>query len=82
MHKLSDELEFRPDRTLTTELATLERLKNSHRLIMGKWCHHASLFIFDRIIIKIAVTRTGIKAWSSLILGRIRPLILELLALE
>ena len=30
---------------------------------------------------KLLVTRTGIKAWSSLILGRIRPLILELLAL-
>ena len=31
---------------------------------------------------KFLVTRTGIKAWSSSILGRIRPLILELLALE
>ena len=31
---------------------------------------------------KLLVTRTGIKAWSSLILGRIRPLILELLVLE
>ena len=31
---------------------------------------------------KLLVTRTGIKAWSSSILGRIRPLILELLALE
>ena len=31
---------------------------------------------------KLLVTRTGIKAWSSLILGGIRPLILELLALE
>ena len=39
---------------LTTELAALERLKISHRLIMGKWCLHASLFIFDRIIIKVA----------------------------
>ena len=39
---------------LTTELAALERLKNSHRLIMGKWCLHASLFIFVRIIIKVA----------------------------
>ena len=38
--------------------------------------------IFDRITIKVVVTRTGIKArWSS-ILGRIRPLILKLLALE
>ena len=31
---------------------------------------------------KLLVTRTGIQAWSSSILGRIRPLILELLALE
>ena len=45
---------------------------------MGKWCIHASLFIFDQIIIKVA----GIKARSSSTLGRIRPLILELLALE
>ena len=39
---------------LTTELAALESLKISHRLIMGKWCLHASSFIFVRIIIKVA----------------------------
>ena len=39
---------------LTMELAALERLKNSHRLTMGKWCLHASSFIFDRIIMKVA----------------------------
>ena len=40
---------------VTTELAALELLNNfSYRLIMGKWCSHASLFIFDRIIIKVA----------------------------
>ena len=39
---------------LTTELAALERLKISHRLIMGKCCLHATSFIFDRIIIKVA----------------------------
>ena len=38
---------------LTTELAALEHLKISNRLIMDKWCLHASLFIFDRIIIKV-----------------------------
>ena len=38
----------------TTELAALERLKKSHRLIMGKWCLHANSFILDRIIIKVA----------------------------
>ena len=37
---------------MTTELAALERLKISHRLIMGKWCLHASSVIFDRIINK------------------------------
>ena len=38
----------------TTELAALKRRKISHRLIMGKCCLHANLFIFDRIIIKVA----------------------------
>ena len=67
---------------LTTELAGLEGLKNSHRLIMGKCCLHASSFIFYPIIIKLLVIRTGIKARTSLILGRIRLLTLELLTLE
>ena len=40
--------------SLTTKLAALERLKISHRLIMGKWYLHAGSFIFDRIIIKVA----------------------------
>ena len=39
---------------LTTELADFERLKISHRLIMEKCYLHACLFIFDRIIIKVA----------------------------
>ena len=70
-------------RPLTTELAALECLKVSYRLIMGKSCLHASAFIFDWIVIKVAaVTRTGIKVWISLISGRIRLLPLELLALE
>ena len=46
---------------------------------MGKWCLHASSFIFDRIIIKVA---GNLKARTSLISGRIRLLILELLALD
>ena len=41
----------------------------------------ARSFLFESSS-KLLVTRTGIKAWSSSILGRIRPLILELLALE
>ena len=36
------------------ELAALERLKLSHRLIMGKWCLQASSFTFDRIFVKLA----------------------------
>ena len=39
---------------LTMELAALQRLKISHRFIMGKWCLHASSFIFDQITIKVA----------------------------
>ena len=34
MHESSDEFEFRPD--WTAELAAFERLKQTHRLIMGK----------------------------------------------
>ena len=49
---------------------------------MGKWCLHSSWFIFDRIIIKVAGNKDRHKARSSLTLGRIRPLMLELLALE
>ena len=66
---------------LTTELAALERQKNPHRLIMGKWCLHASSFFIESSS-KLLVTRTGIKARTSLISGRIRLLTLELLALE
>ena len=55
---------------LTTELAALECLKISHRLIMGKWCLHASSFIFDQIIIKVAGNQDRhIKARMSLISG-------------
>ena len=39
---------------LTREFAALEVQKISHRLVMGKCCLHASLFIFDRIFIKVA----------------------------
>ena len=49
---------------------------------MGKWCLHASSFIFIESSSKLVVIRTGIKARSSSIVGRIRPLILKLLALE
>ena len=39
---------------LTTELAALEVWNIFHRPIMGKWCLHASSFILNRIIIKVA----------------------------
>ena len=39
---------------LTTELDALARLKIFHRLIMVKWCLHASSFIFDQIISRVA----------------------------
>ena len=54
MHKISEEFEFRPDRTTDYGVAALERLKRYHRLIMGKCCLHASSFVFYRIIIKVA----------------------------
>ena len=54
MHKISDEFEFRPDWTTDYGVSYFERLKISHRLIMGKCCLHASSFIFDQIIIKVA----------------------------
>ena len=38
-------------------------------------------FLIDSSL-KLQVTRTDIKAWSNLILGQIRPIILEFLALE
>ena len=54
MHKISEEFEVRPDRTTDYGVNCLEHLKNSHRLIMGKCCHHASSFSFYQIIIKVA----------------------------
>ena len=55
---------------LTMEFAALERLKISHRLIMGKWCLHASLFIFDRIIIKVAGNQDRHKSLVEFDFGR------------
>ena len=54
MHKNSDVFEFRPDRTTDYGVSCLERLKMSLRVIIGKCSAHASSFIFDRIIIKVA----------------------------
>ena len=54
---------------LTTELAALEHLQNFHRLIMGKCCLHASSFIFDRIIIKVAGNRDRHKSLDEFDFG-------------
>ena len=78
MHKISDEFEFRPVGPLTTKLAALELLKYFPKTYNGKML---SPFLIE-LSSKLLITRTGIKARSSSILGRIRPLILELLALE
>ena len=43
----------------TTELAALERLKKSHRLIKGKMMPA----VFDKIVSYLQVMRTCIEAW-------------------
>ena len=53
MHRISS-LTFGQIGPLTMELAALDHLKISHGLIMGKWCLQGSLFIFDRIFVKLA----------------------------
>ena len=70
---------------LTTELAALEHLKISHRLKMGKCCLHASSFIFDQIIIKVAGNQDMHKSSDEFDFGPddgIRLLTLELLPLN
>ena len=42
-----------PDQTTLSQLGALVRLKNSHSLILGKWCLQASTLIFDRIFAKL-----------------------------
>ena len=54
----------------------------SHILIMENGVSMLARSFLIQSSSKLLVTRTGIKAWSSSILGRIRPLILELLALK
>ena len=72
MHKISDEFEFRPDRTTDYGVSCPLGLKISHRLIMGKWCLHASSLIFDRIIIKVAGNQDRHKSLDEL---EFRPLV-------
>ena len=65
------------------ELAALERLKKFP--IYLQWENGVTMLARSFLIessSKLLVTRTGIKAWTTLISGRIRLLTLELLALE
>ena len=41
-------------RLLTAELAALERLKNPHRLVMGKWRCHLFSAVLDQILFILA----------------------------
>ena len=48
---------------LTTELVALRFKKFPIDIhVIGKWCLHASSFIFDRIIIKVAGNKDGHKS--------------------
>ena len=83
MHKISDEFKFQPDRPTDYRVSCFWASKKFP--IDLYWENGVSMLarsFFIKSSSKLLVTRTGIKAWSSSILGRIRPLILELLALE
>ena len=66
MHKSRTSSDFRQIGLLTMELAALEFWKISCRLIMGKWCLHASSFNFDWIIIKVAGNQDRTSSISGL----------------
>ena len=83
MHKISDEFEFRPDRA--TDYGVSCPWASKKFPIDLYWENAVSTLARSFLIessSKLLVTRTGIKAWTSLISGRIRPLTLKLLALE
>ena len=83
LHKILDKFEFRPDRTTDNGVSCPWASKKFP--IDLQWEIGVSMLARSFLIKssgKLLVTRTGIKAQSSSILGRIRPLILELLALE
>ena len=69
MHKISDKFKFWPDRTTDYGVSCPWGLKISYRLIMGKWCLHASSFIFDRIVIKVAGNQDRHKSSNKLDFG-------------
>ena len=81
--KSGNEFEFLPDRTTDYGVSCPWASKNFP--IDLQWENGVSMLACSFLIelsSKLLVTRSGIKAWSSSILGQIRPLILELLALE
>ena len=83
MHKISDEFEFRPDQTTDYGAGCPWTSKKFPTNL--SWENGVSILAHSFLIessSKLLVTRTGIKARSSSILDRIRPLILELLALK
>ena len=83
MHKISDEFEFRPDRT--TDYGVSCRWASKKFPIDLSWENDVSMLARSFLIessSKLLVTGAGIKARTSLISGRIRLLTLELLALE
>ena len=83
MHKISDEFEFQPDQTSDYGVSCPSRSKKFP--IDLYWENGVSMLahsFLKKSSSKLLVTRTGIKAQTSLISGRIRQLTLELLALE
>ena len=83
MHKISEEFEFRPYRTSDYGVSCPSASKKFP--IDIKWENGVSMLAPSFLMVsssKLLVTRTDIKAWSNSIFGHIRPLILELLALE
>ena len=83
MHKILEEFEFRPDRT--TDYGVCCPWASKKFCIDLKWENAVSMLARSFLIklsSKLLVTRTDIKAQTSLISGQVRLLTLELLALE
>ena len=54
MHEISDEYDIWPGLKPTAELAALERLEKSHRLIMGKTMSPFFSVVYDLILMILA----------------------------
>ena len=80
MHKISDEFEFRPDRT-TDYGVSCPWASKKFPIYLYAVSMLARSFLIESAS-QLLITRTGIKARMSLISGQIRLLTLELLALE